>query len=249
MPAHGDAALVAATLRLLTAHTEVSGAAHAVDGRGRAADSAAADTAATAALAAVGVGVAGPLGRHDDGRPRWPVGVTGSMAHAGTVAVAVAASGDAPDQAIGVDVELAAALPAADAAGVLDASERAAVAAHPAPDAHATLLWAAKEAAFKAWNTGTGGALVGVDPVDIHIEVAPGAGADGRWAFTATAGGRLASMAAPVGALHGWWAQAGDYVVVVAFAAARASARGPHHGLDGSASAPTTSPSAAKATR
>jgi 4'-phosphopantetheinyl transferase EntD len=249
---------------------------------GRAGDTAAGRRAASAALDRLDAdapGLAGgtiaghtagrgEIGRHDDGRPAWPAGLTGSIAHAGGLAVAAVARPvrtaaadpvrSAGERAVGVDVEVAGALPAADAALVLDPGERAEVAQSPHPDRLATLLWSAKEAAYKAWHTATDGGLVGVDPVDIHVELVhsgpagrtdpPPAAGVGR--VRATAAGRLAAEAEPVGDLHGWWVEDAGYVAVLlvsARRAARASARGPHQGCDGMASAATTKPSAANA--
>ena len=252
-PAGTDAAAVASGLRRLAACAAVSLAATPIEQPGRRADSAAADAAVAVAVAALGLDVALPIARHDDGRPAWPRGVTGSMAHAGHVAVAAVARGDAPTDAVGIDVEVAGALPAIDAVAVLAPAEQAEVATHAAPDERATLVWAAKEAAYKAWSTGTGGALVDVDPVEIHIAGGaspPGAGqaGDGVEALTAHAVGRLAAMAAPVGPLRGWCTRAGRYVLVLFVAADRAATRGPHQGRDGIASEAITSPSAANAT-
>ncbi len=221
---------------------------------GRAGDTAAGRRAASAALDLLGDDLGRhDLGRHDDGRPAWPAGTTGSIAHAGDLAAAVAAlvgpavAGDPPaaGRAIGIDVEVAGALPAADAALVLDDAERAAVDRAPHPDRLATLLWSAKEAAYKAWHTATDGGLVDVDPVDIHIDLVPAdpATPDGLRPLRATVRGRLAGPVEPVGDLHGWCVEDAGYVavlVVSAERAARASARGPHQGRDGMASAATT---------
>jgi 4'-phosphopantetheinyl transferase EntD len=72
---------------------------------------------------------------------------------------------------VGIDVERSGGLDPDDAALVLDDAERARVAAHERPAWLATLMWSAKEAAFKAWSTYTAGGLGRVDPVDIHVEV------------------------------------------------------------------------------
>jgi phosphopantetheinyl transferase len=233
---------------------------------GRAGDTAAGRRAAATALELLDATRPGhiarhaDIGRHDDGRPAWPVGFTGSIAHAGDLAAAALATAtlvdpavaDAPpaggpgaERAVGVDVEVSDALPASDAALVLDDAERAAVAQAADPDRLATLLWSAKEAAYKAWHTATDGGLVAVDPVDIHIDLLPADPAvpDGLPQVRATANGRLAGPVEPVGALHGWWSEDAGYVAVLltsARRAARASARGPHQGRDGIASAATT---------
>src|SRR5690606_27151745 len=63
-----------------------------------------------------------PVGRADDGRAIWPAGYIGSISHRAGVAVAALA----PSRlvAVGVDLEQAGALPAADADLVLSVAER-----------------------------------------------------------------------------------------------------------------------------
>ena len=111
------------------------------------------------------------LGHEADGRARWPEGWTGSISHAGGVAVA-AVTPTAERRGIGIDIEEVGALDPTDAELVLDPSERAAVAAAADPAALATLIWSAKEAAFKAWSN-AGGGMAGIDPVEIHVEIDP----------------------------------------------------------------------------
>jgi len=140
--------------------------AEAITGTGPSADRAAGRRAKAAALARAG-GPPPVEGHEPDGRPRWPAGWSGSVAHgAGWAVVAVIRA----DRTVGVDVERAGALGLEDAALVLDEREREVAAAAPDPAEMATVIWSAKESAFKAWSSAAGG-LAGVDPVDIHIEV------------------------------------------------------------------------------
>jgi 4'-phosphopantetheinyl transferase EntD len=122
--------------------------------------------------------------------------------------------------AVGIDVERAGALPAPDAALVLAPQEHAAVADHPDPDALATSLWSAKEAAFKAWSTATDGGLGPVDPVDLHVQLEP----DG--ALAVTPAGRLRRATAGVGPLTGRSACAEGYVITLVARRRRAPAAG-----------------------
>ncbi|MDP3294107.1 MAG: 4'-phosphopantetheinyl transferase superfamily protein [Nevskia sp.] len=77
---------------------------------------------ARAALAALGHADA-VIGRTADGAPAWPDGVTGSIAHCGEAAVAIAASTQ-HWAAFGIDIEIDRALPDDAAAYVLDEAER-----------------------------------------------------------------------------------------------------------------------------
>jgi 4'-phosphopantetheinyl transferase EntD len=171
----------------------VAVAAERVTDPGRDGERAAGRRAAQRALHAAGCDGERAIGRAPDGRPLWPAGFTGSVAHTRTSAVAaVAAVGglagsDEPDAvaALGIDIETSAALDPRDAALVLDDRERALVGAHRDPAWLATLLWSAKEAAFKAWSVQIGG-LEGVDPLDIHVDVDERTGA-----VTVTGCGRL----------------------------------------------------------
>ena len=215
-----------------------------VDGEGRTADRAAGLRVAAVAMFEATGARREIAGHHSDGRPRWPAAVTGSIAHAGGIAVAAVARRPftrSRPAAVGVDIEVSGALPAIDAGVVLDAAERAAVAADRRPDHLATMIWSAKEAAFKAWCEATDGGLGAVDPADIHVEL--GHLHDGVRAVHVHANGALATPVAPVGAVTGWCTEMDGYVLVVVV-----SARGAHHGVDGMASAAITNPSAANAT-
>jgi len=108
---------------------------------------------------------------------------------------------------MGIDLEQAGALPAEDAALVLSAGERARLDSHPDPDALATVLWSAKEAAFKAWSTALGG-LADVDPVEIVVVPDDAAAAFATTgavsSFAVQAAGALAPRVGPIGDLHGF---------------------------------------------
>lgn len=120
--------------------------------------------AATAALAALG-GPALDGAHHDDGRPVWPDGWTGSISRRDGDAIAVVARRGA----IGIDLERRGALPIEDAVTVLDDDELG----HAVDDDGATERWSAKEAAFKAWNEAARGALP--SPIDprrhLHVTI------------------------------------------------------------------------------
>ena len=203
---------VTAVLERLGRRAGVSVALVNIDAPGRASDRAAGLAAAAGALRAASCSPPSLRGHADDGRPLWPHGFTGSIAHAGSVAVA-AASPAATFAAVGIDIERAAALPALDAIGVLSARENALVAVHEQPDAMATLMWSAKESAFKAWSTATDGGLGDVDPVDLRVEIDLDHGA-----FTVTACGALHEPTAGVGALRGVFETVDGYVLTLATA-------------------------------
>jgi 4'-phosphopantetheinyl transferase EntD len=177
-----------------------------VVGTGRQADREAGLAAARAAFASAGLPDGAIVGHEPDGRPRWPAGWTGSVAHGGGYAV----SGIAPVdecRGLGVDIEQYAALPLEDAATVLDEQEKAMAATSEDPAAMATLLWSAKESAFKAWSMAIGG-LDDVDPVEIHVD------ADvARQRLYACASGRLATI--PLADLTGAYAAVESVVLTV----------------------------------
>ena len=112
---------------------------------------------ARAALARLGLPPA-PILPGPRGEPRWPDGVTGSITHcAGYRACAVARS--ARVAALGIDAEPDGPLPAGVLAAVATRAERAWLAARmsAAPQVRwDTLLFSAKEAAYKAWFPLTG---------------------------------------------------------------------------------------------
>jgi 4'-phosphopantetheinyl transferase EntD len=107
--------------------------------------------AAAAALAAAGA-TERSVPREPDGRPRFPPGFPGSIAHTGRVAVALVAPGAT---AVGVDIE-SAAISSRVTRFVLRGRERLAL-LPPAGAYTPRELFAAKEAAFKAlYDTSTG---------------------------------------------------------------------------------------------
>lgn len=102
------------------------------------------------ALTALGVPSPGPLLRGPGGAPTWPDGVRGSITHCpGFRAAAVAFATDA--RALGIDAEPPGPLSPAATAALTTAAERGAL---PSPHAQVpweTVLFSAKEAAYKAW--------------------------------------------------------------------------------------------------
>jgi 4'-phosphopantetheinyl transferase EntD len=137
-----------------------------VAGDGRASEHVAGRTAARRAFRRAGSPSLEVVGTEPDGRPTWPEGWTGSISHGAGVAVAAVSRTCRP---VGIDVERSGALALEEADLVLTASEVKLAAGASDPAAITTMLWSAKEAAFKAWSTAAGG-LEGVDPVDILIE-------------------------------------------------------------------------------
>jgi 4'-phosphopantetheinyl transferase EntD len=171
--------------------------------------------AAARALAILGVAER-PTGIRGS-RPNWPVGTVGSISHAAGWAAAVAAHVSVWI-ALGVDVERSGALPAADAEAVCNHAERSVLAEFEvghARDRSATLMWATKEAAFKAWDTWSGGQLYGIDPSCLDVRC----GADGSAVAVPTCGSDLETLHLP--GLRGRWTEAEGVVAVVL--AARAS--------------------------
>lgn len=161
---------------------------------------------AVAALAGAG-GAAGSRGSS----PSWPPGFVGSISHAAGWAAAVVARSEV-HRAVGLDLEVSGALPADDAVAVCSAVERTVLSRHAAGrerDAAATLHWAAKEAAFKAWDPRCGGALRGVDPALLAVAF----GADGT--ARALPAPELAVSLPDLPPLSGRWADAGGFVIVV----------------------------------
>lgn len=160
--------------------------------------------AAQRCLSGFGRAAAG-LGHAQDGRPLWPQGLCGSLTRRAGLAVAVAGR-DEVLSAIGVDLEETAALPAAEAAVVLAPEEQALVCSSEHPDEIATLIWSAKESAFKAWSNAAGG-LDGVDPCEIVIGLSPaqssGVADACAFAFLARPAGSLARRLGEDLTLHG----------------------------------------------
>ena len=128
------------------------------------------------------------------------------------MAIAVAARAEATT-AIGIDVERHDALSAVDAAVVLRDDECEFVGSDPAL---ATLLWSAKESAYKAWCTGVDADLDHVAPRDVHLSRVDSAGVDSV-RMVARAVGDLAARVATVGALQVRALRAGDLVITLAW--------------------------------
>ena len=107
---------------------------------------------AQSALAALGAGAA-VLGRENDGRPRWPQGIVGSISHCEGACIAAAAE-DQSFAMLGIDVELRAPLPEGVLAQVASREEVAALPYHAFPMSRPapldTILFSAKESVFKA---------------------------------------------------------------------------------------------------
>jgi 4'-phosphopantetheinyl transferase EntD len=170
------------------------------------AEHAAGRRAATRALAALGV--AGRATGDRGSRPTWPAGTVASISHAAGWAAAVAAR-TSEWSALGVDIDQSGALPAADALLICNSAERAALAeleVGPARDRWATLMWAIKEAAFKAYDTWTGGGLYGIDPAGLDVRCGAGG--------SATASANVPDLPA-LPRLTGRWAEAEGVVAVV----------------------------------
>jgi phosphopantetheinyl transferase (holo-ACP synthase) len=88
------------------------------------------------------------------------------------VAVAAVVAVTEGPSGVGIDVEGIRALPWSDAASVIEEAEEAAA---RDLDLDPTVLWSAKEAAFKAWSHACG-AMPSVDPIDMRVRIEPGAG-------------------------------------------------------------------------
>ena len=142
----------------------------------------------------------------------WPGGFIGSIAHDDALAIAVVSRID-DATAIGIDVERFDALSVLDASFVLQEDERALAVDDPST---ATLLWSAKESAFKAWCTGLDVDLDHVDPRDIHIQLHD----TDRAAFVAQATGPLRERVAAIGPLRGCSTRVDDVVITLAWRAA-----------------------------
>jgi len=130
-------------------------------------------------------GLHAPVGRSPHGAPVWPPGVRGSITHTeGYAAAIVARQGDFGG--LGVDAERIGRVEERLWPRLFNTAERARLAAHGDPAVMATLLFAAKEAAFKASNPPAGAAL---QFQALHIEAA----GDGTFAVHGGAGeGRYA---------------------------------------------------------
>jgi 4'-phosphopantetheinyl transferase EntD len=113
------------------------------------------------------LGLPGAVGRQAHGAPVWPSGVTGSITHTNGYAAAIVAR--QPDfTGLGVDAERVGRVDKALWPRLFDAQERAWLEAQSDAAEMAVLLFAAKEAAFKAANPQAGQAL---QFQTLHIEV------------------------------------------------------------------------------
>ena len=173
-------------------------------GRSSATHTEAGQRAALHALSLAGCDVAA-LPPRTGRRPAWPIGFVGSIAHDDALAVAVAAR-TSMARTVGIDVEHHDALGAGDAYLVLSGEELEFVSDDPSA---ATLLWSAKESAYKAWCTGLDADLDRVDPRDIYVE------AFDSPALQVRARGALSARVASVGPLHGRWLRIGDLVITL----------------------------------
>ncbi|MEO8696266.1 MAG: 4'-phosphopantetheinyl transferase superfamily protein [Acidimicrobiales bacterium] len=140
-------------------------------------------------------------------RPAWPIGFVGSIAHDNALAVALVARRDVV-RTLGVDVERHDALAVDDARVVLCDDELDFVGDDAAL---ATLLWSAKESAYKAWCTALDVDLERVDPRDIRVAVL------GRRELEIGAVGELQERVAPIGALQGRSVRVGDLAITAAW--------------------------------
>jgi 4'-phosphopantetheinyl transferase EntD len=199
-----------AAVAQLAARAGVTAALAPVDGPGRLAQRAAGAHAAATALTAAGCAGGTVRGHADDGRPLWPEPFTGSIAHTDDDAIAAICRQGPSCTALGVDIELSGALGAADAQLVLDRREREVVGHGNRADWTATLIWSAKESAFKAWSTATAGGLDTVDPADIHVELDE----DAR-TFTVEASGQLGKAVRPCGDVVGAYTEAEGRIVTM----------------------------------
>ncbi len=126
------------------------------------------------ALAQLGLGSA-TIGRGLRGQPMWPVGVTGSISHSGAYAAAVVARTSPEVASIGIDLEVHDALDEASWPPVLVAAEQDVCRRTTSPQRAATILFAAKEAVFKAQYPLTGAELDFLDvQLTLHRPLGPG---------------------------------------------------------------------------
>ncbi|MGL5819601.1 MAG: 4'-phosphopantetheinyl transferase family protein [Phycicoccus sp.] len=157
------------------------------------------------ALAHLGAVGTGPLLSDERGAPRWPAGVTGSITHTtGWTGAIVGWTGRRGVAAVGLDAEVAGPLPA----GVLDVvaspAERERLARLTDDDPSRpwdTLLFSAKEAAYKAWYP-LAGTVLAQDAVTVDLR------ADGRFRAVARADRRSIVV-------RGRWRAGPDVVVTL----------------------------------
>ena len=137
------------TGQVLTLHpAEEPHVARAAEKRRR--DFAAGRICARAALAPLGHGEAA-IGMGEDGAPHWPHGILGSITHTSLYAAAVA--GEARHfGGLGIDAERVGGVTPKLWPRLFSVAEKAALEKRADADVAATLLFSAKEAAFKAWR-------------------------------------------------------------------------------------------------
>jgi 4'-phosphopantetheinyl transferase EntD len=161
---------------------------------------------ARAALAQLGLPPV-PIPRGPRGEPQWPAGVTGSITHCtGYRACAVARSVEVA--ALGIDAEPAGPLPARVLPVVATAAERAWLAERMAAAPEVcwdTLLFSAKESAYKAWFPLTGTPLGFAD-------VTVSEPADGRFTVHLLAPGSRGAWPTPL-TLEGSWLADRDLII------------------------------------
>ncbi|SDF31251.1 4'-phosphopantetheinyl transferase family protein [Limimaricola pyoseonensis] len=165
----------------------------------RRAEFAAGRAAARAAMARLGLSPR-EVPQGADRAPVWPEGVVGSISHDAGLAVAALRLG--PPH-IGIDLEPDHPLPPALWPEIIGPDERAEAMAQADPGRAARVIFAAKEAAFKAQYPVTG-ALLGFDAMRVSID-----GADVSARLTGPVGTWPAGTE-----LRGGWAVAGGRIAV-----------------------------------
>lgn len=132
----------------------------------RQAEFAAGRHAARQAMAGLGL-PASPIPMGADRAPIWPAGVTGSITHHGTLALAVAAR--AGTLALGLDAEPDEDLPGDLLPLICDSDERDWICGRDRPLRWARLIFAAKEAAYKCQYP-LSRTLFGFDALTVRVE-------------------------------------------------------------------------------
>lgn len=161
-------------------------------GRVRPVASRAGRVAVAAALDALGEH--GRPSRDEHGRPVWPAGTTGAVAHGAGLAVAVCVrtDGDGPVRTLGVDVERMADVGERVARRVALPGDRGP--SSPADEHARAVRFSAKEAAYKALSFASAPALAGFSFAGVTVQcdddgtfgaVGPdGRAVEGRWFLT-----------------------------------------------------------------
>lgn len=148
-----------------------------------------------------------PIAADEHGAPVWPDGVVGSISHTTgwTGAVAARRGRHGGIASLGLDAEVAAPLPDGVLGVVASDAERTALAhlGHAADVPWDAVLFAAKEAAYKAWYPLTGVVLH-------HEQVAVVLAPDGGFRATASDGIRMPCR------VRGRWSAGPDVVIALA---------------------------------